>query len=212
MRKKCSRCNEEKELTEFYKDKRASDGASSACKKCLLKQQKKYSIEHKTQREVYIKEYREKHKQKLKEYKANYHLQHKEEQNKKSKEYYYSNKDNIVKNNVEYTKKRCKNDPLYAFILHARGITNHALRKGGGSPRKAEEFLGCSLGYAREHLLKTWFKRYGKEYSGEPYQIDHIVPLSLATTRDDAILLLHYTNIQMLTPEDNIRKGKSLFL
>lgn len=34
MLKKCSRCGIEKELSEFYKDKKTSDGTHSWCKSC----------------------------------------------------------------------------------------------------------------------------------------------------------------------------------
>ena len=35
--KKCTKCSRKKELSKFYTDKRASDGKTSACKKCLNK-------------------------------------------------------------------------------------------------------------------------------------------------------------------------------
>lgn len=58
-----------------------------------------------------------------------------------------------------------------------------------------------------EHLLETWKKNYGNEWHGEKYQIDHIVPFATACTIEEMGRLAHYTNTQMLTPEDNGRKG-----
>ena len=44
--KKCSTCKAEKPHSEFYKDKRASDGLHSGCKMCHGKVTKRYAQEH----------------------------------------------------------------------------------------------------------------------------------------------------------------------
>lgn len=210
MKKKCSRCGEEKFPEEFYREKRARDGLTSACKKCLQKSQKKYESSHKEQRALYQKKYRAQHKEELKKYQATRYLNNKETYNKKSREYYYEHRDNIIKKVNDYTKKRRRNDPLYAYVRYIRGVTNHAIRSECETSRKAESLLGCTLQEAREYLLSTWLSRYGHAYDGEKYQIDHIIPLFQASTIEEVNFLLHYTNLQMLTPEDNMKKGKSL--
>ena len=45
------------------------------------------------------------------------------------------------------------------------------------------------------------FNNYGK------WHLDHIKPISLATSEDDIIKLNHYTNFQPLWAEENIIKG-----
>lgn len=39
------------------------------------------------------------------------------------------------------------------------------------------------------------------------WHLDHIKPISLATTEEEVIALNHYTNFQPLWAEDNLRKG-----
>ena len=58
------------------------------------------------------------------------------------------------------------------------------------------------------HLKETWLKNYGKEWNGEPYHIDHIIPLATATSEKEIIDLCYYKNLQMLTPKDNLVKNK----
>jgi hypothetical protein len=47
------------------------------------------------------------------------------------------------------------------------------------------------------------FENYGKN----GWHIDHIIPLSSASTEKEIIKLCHYSNLQPLWWDDNIRKG-----
>jgi len=42
------------------------------------------------------------------------------------------------------------------------------------------------------------------------WHIDHIIPLSTAITEEDVIRLCHYTNLQPLWAEDNLKKSNKL--
>jgi len=78
--KKCGRCKEEKELSEFGKDKRAKDGVCWECRECKAK----YCLEH---------------KQKISEYHAQYQKDHPEIIAKIRKKYY--NKTKVSKQSTE---------------------------------------------------------------------------------------------------------------
>lgn len=80
-------------------------------------------------------------------------------------------------------------------------------RRSMAKTGKTVDIVGCSLDSLCVHLLETWENNYGQEWKGEKYQIDHIVPLSIADTEQDVVRLCHYMNLQMLTPEDNRKKG-----
>ena len=66
--------------------------------------------------------------------------------------------------------------------------------------------LGCDFDSLWAHLLGTWRKNYSRDWSGEPYAIDHIIPLAVATTEEEVKALCHYSNLQMLSPKDNRKK------
>lgn len=51
---------------------------------------------------------------------------------------------------------------------------------------------------------KTVVGRKGK------VDIDHIIPLASAKTKDEIIKLCHYTNLQLLKHSDNLLKGDKL--
>jgi hypothetical protein len=42
------------------------------------------------------------------------------------------------------------------------------------------------------------------------WDIDHIIPITTAKTEDDVYRLNHYTNLQPLWAEDNMKKGDKL--
>lgn len=96
--KKCSKCNIEKELSEFYKDKRTKSGCTSRCKDCLKIDTKEYNENNKEKRLEYKREYRksEKHKQYQENYQREYYLNNKEDIEAKRKEYIENNKEEYI--------------------------------------------------------------------------------------------------------------------
>ena len=51
----------------------------------------------------------------------------------------------------------------------------------------------------------TW-----ENYGLRGWHVDHIIPLASANSLDEIIPLLHYTNLQPLWADDNIRKGAKM--
>jgi len=84
----CSKCNVEKSLTEFYKDKSKNDDFRSACKICdeIIKQ--KYKLSHKNEKANYDKKRRKKLKKKLKINHHEYYCKHQKEIKKYNKNRY----------------------------------------------------------------------------------------------------------------------------
>lgn len=54
--KKCNKCNVEKEVEEFSKDKTKKDGYSTICKKCRAEYAKTYNKKNRGRRREYVKE------------------------------------------------------------------------------------------------------------------------------------------------------------
>jgi len=109
--KKCSKCGEEKELTEFYKRKNSKDGFRNDCKECRIKAVNRWTNDcdknNKEKRSIYCKEYNEKNKEKLAEQKKLYRKENIEKLSKYEKQYYKDNKEKI-KSYIECNKERIK--------------------------------------------------------------------------------------------------------
>ena len=96
--KKCSKCGEEKRLSQFYKDKHTKDGHRNECKSCM----KEYS-----------KDYRKNNSQTIKEYK---------------KKHYQENSEKVKRRVTEYQKNRRKTDPLFRLKCNVRNMLNRAIK------------------------------------------------------------------------------------
>lgn len=94
--KKCTKCGKEKELTDFHKRKRSSDGHKSSCKECSVIAKKDYFENNKVEVLLSNKKWRNSHPTFMKEY----HTKNKEELQLKKKEYYQVNKAKIAEKNL----------------------------------------------------------------------------------------------------------------
>lgn len=98
--KTCSKCKQEKYLTEFNKKKEARDGLDSYCKSCRKKISKLNYTKYKEKWSEYCRTYRENNPEKAKESQKkalkNYYKKNKVRLKEHSKDYYVKNRDNIL--------------------------------------------------------------------------------------------------------------------
>lgn len=110
-----------------------------------------------------------------------------------------------------YDSKRKKTDPLFKLKHTIRSLTTKSFKnRGWKKMTKTQTLLGCDFKTLEIHLIQSALKNYGFWLDCNDYHIDHIVPLSSATTEDELIRLSHYTNLQFLTASDNLSKSDKL--
>lgn len=173
--------------------------------------QREYYKEHADERNAYNKEWANKNKEYLREYNRQYQKDNKEKIDAQRKVYNAKNADKLRAWRRENKKRRKTVDPLYRLSEQARTLINNSFRRQGykkGS--RTYQILGCDFETLYNHLMQTWFDNYGTEWNDEPYHIDHIKPIARARTEQEVLELCHYTNLQMLKPEDNLAKSDKL--
>jgi hypothetical protein len=74
---------------------------------------------------------------------------------------------------------------------------------------KTFEIVGCSPQELKEHLEKQ-FKEGMNWENRNLWHIDHIIPLASANTEEELYKLCHFTNLQPLWAEENIKKSDKL--
>ena len=198
MEKKCTKCGEVKSLDEFSNAKHRKNGKASRCKDCdkiyyqddrenKLKKAKEYRNKNKETAKEYYKEYREKNKLKIIEYKKEWR------------------KENRAKIN-EYCKNRKEIDPLFKLSLNIRSNIVRSLRRNSYSKKtKTYNILKCEYDFFMEWI--NGIASNGHQYGFGDLHLDHVVPMSLAQTEEEAILLNYYSNLQLLSADENHRKG-----
>ena len=166
-----------------------------------------YRTKNKARIQQYKKEYQKKNKDKVRMWHKKYRESHKEQIAEYGRKYRENNKRKINKTHID----RLHKDPIYKMKEQTRNMVRYAFRSNNHKKdSKTKDIVGCDLDYLCKYLFETWKKRYGKPWNGEKYHIDHIVPLSTAKNTDDIKRLCHYTNLQLLTPEDNMQKSDKL--
>lgn len=139
--------------------------------------------------------YREANKDKIAEYKAAYRE---------------ANKDKIAEYTAAYRNNRYKTDPMYALTERTRSLICKSLRNKGYSKRsRTHEILGCSFEQLKTHL-ESQFQQGMSWETRHLWHMDHRTPLATAKTEEELLKLNHYTNLQPLWAEDNLKKGAKL--
>lgn len=229
--KVCNKCCQEKSICSFGKLKSSKDGYRYFCKECrkiiekdyygenvLLRKKKwrdnnkdkikKHYYEVKDKILEYQKKYREENREKVKERKKSYYEQNRESINIKHKTYRKENKDK--RNSYEKIKK--KNDVFYGLLTGMRSRLSGYLKKLNISKtNKTFEIVGCSPQFLKEHLEKQFVDGMTWENRSE-WHIDHKIPLSSAKTEEELYKLCHYTNLQPLWAEENLKKSNKIIV
>jgi hypothetical protein len=176
--RRCRVCGKDKRLTDFYPCYDKAGSIRRVCKQCFLEQGKRYHLEHREKTLDYL------------------------------KKYYRENKSRAREQSRVRQKERLATDPVYKAKRQAQLSIWKAFNNNGQiSSDKIKYWVGCTAEELTTHLKNTWEREYATKWNGQPYNVDHIVPLITATTVDDVKKLNHYTNLRLITPEDNFAKG-----
>jgi hypothetical protein len=203
--KKCRKCFIEHPINSFPKGR-------AQCSSC----RKKANAEWRENNKRYIKK---KDKEKWIKFKSNpenlkkrkdWYLKNKETILKGKKDYYESNKASILEAHKKYERKKLKTDPLFRFQKNIRRRVLAAF-KNSYKIDTTKNLIGCSWQELREHLEKQFKEGMTWENYGE-WHIDHIIPLSLFDlSKEEAVKkAIHFSNLQPLWAEDNLKKGNRI--
>jgi len=189
--KKCSKCNIEKELSEFKRYR--------ICKDCNKILNKRYNDSRKDK----MRDYYQDNKDIIKERnKLNYsnNTEYIKERNKK-----YAVRNKSVRNN--YLSNRKKVDSLFHLTVKIRNLIYISFYNGGFSKKsKTNNILGCSFEEFKKYIESQFQEGMSWENQGE-WHLDHKIPVSWAESEEKVYELNHYTNFQPLWAKDNLSKG-----
>jgi hypothetical protein len=104
-KKTCTKCEQERDLSFFSKNKNNKDGLEYMCKICKTKYNKKYFEDNREQELERINSYGAEHKEEKSEYNINYYKENKEREIGRSIDYYKNNKEARLEYSKEYRKE-----------------------------------------------------------------------------------------------------------
>ena len=143
---------------------------------------------------------------KEKERRKKYYQDNIEKEREKRKKYYYENKINERKKNNEWKKNNLKTDPLARIKKNVRDRIREFLT-GKNKSKRTFDIIGLDKENFKLYIESKFTEGMSWENYGE-WHLDHIKPLYLSENEEDLLLLNHYTNLQPLWAEDNLRKNR----
>ncbi len=207
--KTCNHCHTSKSIDEFNKNKRSPDGHERRCREC----NKKLYEQNKEKRLNQKRKYYESNKDVISDQRAEYYKNNKDVIRSKHKQYYNDNKDEIISTNSEYKRNKLKCDSGFRILCNLRRRVFGAIN-GGYKSNTTLELIGCSIDELKTHLhdsaIENGYSDFDIEnYSGEEYHIDHIKPCCSFDLNDpdQQRECFHYSNLQILTANENLIKG-----
>jgi hypothetical protein len=215
--KKCNQCFLEKEESEFNKAR------CNQCKICEKQWKKEYYLKNKEKISSKKKAYAQKNKEKIQETNKKYYLNNKERidkqnalhrannreyLNKKSNEYYHKNKKIIHEKQKQYLANN-----IQAKIKHNLRTRINLVLKGKIKSGSTIDVLGCDIKFFIQHIENKFLPGMTWEnHSRRGWHIDHIIPCASFDLSDpeQQKKCFHYTNLQPLWAEDNLRKSDKI--
>jgi len=223
--KKCSKCQEVKPFSQFHKDKSKIDKYCTVCKSCkyltgieyrknnneqIKNKKKMYYENNKIKLAPVYKKYREDHKEYIKSYKKSYQILNKENIALKKKKYYEKNKNQMFL----YYKNKIKTDLNFKLKSRLRIRLSNALKRSyGKKAHSTMELLGCTIAELKIHLEKQFTANMSwNNYGQFGWHIDHIIPCDVfdLTNPVEQKQCFHYSNLQPLWWEDNLKKKNKI--
>ena len=174
-----------------------------------LERSRRWNTLHPEKRRAVYRRWLKKHPKRAKMLLKKSYLKHREKRLVGSRKWKQDNKDRVKAYKRAYSYKKYHSDPCYRLLIALRTRLRIALN-GNKKEGKTLEFLGCSLEHLKRHLESkflpgmTW-----KNWSRTGWHIDHIKPLSRfdLSDRNEVLKACHFTNLQPLWAEDNLRKN-----
>jgi hypothetical protein len=193
--KVCNECGLEKNLSEFYKRTDTPKGYRNNCKECKLKNNHKWNKDNKEKISIIAKIWREKNKESIRE---------------RIKEWEVKNYQRVRDRKNKRARDRRKEDPVYHLINKVRcRLRKYLITLNITKKNRTFDIVGCTPDFLKEHLEKQFKEGMSWENKSE-WHIDHIIPLSSANTEEELYKLCHYSNLQPLWVEENLKKGNKI--
>lgn len=203
--KRCTKCGEVKNISNFSKCSKVKSGLKAECKEC----EKIYRLKHQEKHKQYMKKYYQDNKELIQQKHKKYNEEHKEEKRLNNRLYRIKNRKILNEKN----KQRRLQDPVYDFKCKVREVIKNVFRRKTIKSNSIEILCGCDAIKLKQYLISTFEKNYKVKWN-EDYiklvHVDHIVPLATANTIEEVKKLCHYTNLQLLKVEDNLEKKNKI--
>lgn len=155
------------------------------------------------------KKWRDKNPEKAKAYTKKWYEQNTEKAKANTKKWAKENPEKKKESKKKYYDNNYTTDNIFKLAENIRASIRTSIYNSGYQKKsRTQEILGCSFEDFKIHLEKQFESWMNWENKGNPkdgifelnktWDIDHIIPISSATSEEEIIKLNHYTNLRPL--------------
>ena len=226
--KQCTKCKEEKQFSQFYKNCTAKDGFRPHCKSCVSAQQKKYKENNTEKVRASKRKYRENNRESIRAKQRKFNEKNREsmrasrrkyaENNRESirasqRKYADNNREKILASQRKWKKKKRATCPMFRMV-HCLRERLRAVLRGNCKSASTMALLGCTFKQVKKHLEKQFVEGMSWDNRGTAWHIDHMVPCASfdLSDKEQQKRCCHFTNLQPLFASENIsKKDKNIY-
>jgi len=146
--------------------------------------------------------------EKEKERRRKYYQDNIEREREIRKKYYHNNKESERKKNDFWRKQKMKEDGFFRMKRRLRDRVRDYMN-GEHISKKTKDIVGLDYKEFKTYISNKFTENMNWDNYGD-WHLDHIIPLCEAKTEEDLFKLNHYTNLQPLWAEDNLKKNRKL--
>lgn len=204
----CRKCEKELESSNFDKCGKTKCGFRSICKLCRKDERIKNQEVIKTNRKLYY----ELNKTNVLLLAKKYRKDNKDKILLSAKKYREDNKNKVAISKKKSTKKRYNTDGFFRVTTQLRKYVRRYFNIKTKS-KKTMDIVGCTpqeLKTMIESKFDYWMSWDNYGYGKGKWVIDHRTPLSSAKSINELYQLCHYSNLQPLSWEDNMKKSNKI--
>lgn len=221
--KRCTKCKEEKNFSQFYKNSTAKDGFRPHCKVCVSAHEKKYKENNPEKVLASKRKYAEKNREKILASRRKYAENNKEKVLASKRQYHQNNREKILANRRKYAennreknlarqrkyKKRKRATCPKFKMIHCLRERLRAVLRGKNKSASTMALLGCTVEELHNYLEKQFVEGMTWENRGTVWHADHMVPSTSFDLSDpeQQRRCFHFSNLQPLLASDNMNKG-----
>jgi hypothetical protein len=202
--KKCTKCGEVKDVSEFPTRKDTKSGLRASCKVCYKEYHSAYNVEHTKEKRQYNVMYNKENKLKISLQKKRYNEENKEQISAQKAVHYQENKEFYSIQNAIY--RATHSDEIKKANSVWRKLNKEYIA-AKNAERRAKKLQRTPnwLTEKNDKQIKDIYKECQqiKDLTGKQYHVDHIWPLQ---GKDVSGLHVPW-NLQILSEHDNISKS-----
>lgn len=191
--KKCTDCQELKQLSEFHKEKHGKFGVKSKCKVCCINKSRLWKLSNSS---------REKNNRRT------WNVNNADRHRSATLSWRAANQERHIAYAKKYNNDRKKTDTKFKLLSSVRSLVyNHIVNRDFKKRDRIETLLGCRFDDFLLYIENQFQPEMSWENYGDIWTLDHVCPCNQSKNESELLKLQYFKNWSPCYKRDNLIKG-----